>query len=94
MRDSPFSNRNVQKCLCGSAKCRGFLGPRQKAPVNGSSANPTNGAGAKAKSKAADPTTAKKNEVSKATAAKLSKSAAGVLFTSSDILKMAKRARF
>ncbi|KAF2103919.1 hypothetical protein NA57DRAFT_70131 [Rhizodiscina lignyota] len=24
----PFSIRNAQKCLCGSAKCRGILGPR------------------------------------------------------------------
>lgn len=27
---APFSAKNVQKCLCGSDNCRGFLGPRQK----------------------------------------------------------------
>ena len=28
----PFSAKNVQKCLCGSAKCRGVLGPKPKEP--------------------------------------------------------------
>lgn len=28
----PFSAKNVQKCLCGSANCRGVLGPRSKPP--------------------------------------------------------------
>ncbi|KAI1101442.1 SET domain-containing protein [Jackrogersella minutella] len=32
----PFSAKNVQKCLCGSANCRGVLGPKQaKAPKGG-----------------------------------------------------------
>ncbi|KAJ5306557.1 hypothetical protein N7508_005572 [Penicillium antarcticum] len=26
----PYSNKNVQQCRCGSANCRGFLGPRLK----------------------------------------------------------------
>lgn len=26
----PFSSKNVQKCLCGSANCRGILGPKSK----------------------------------------------------------------
>ncbi|KAK4229950.1 hypothetical protein QBC38DRAFT_70001 [Podospora fimiseda] len=26
----PFSNKNVQKCLCGSENCRGVLGPKPK----------------------------------------------------------------
>ena len=26
----PFSAKNVQKCLCGSANCRGILGPRPR----------------------------------------------------------------
>ncbi|KAJ5555560.1 Histone-lysine N-methyltransferase (Ash1) [Penicillium sp. DV-2018c] len=26
----PYSNKNVQECRCGSANCRGFLGPRLK----------------------------------------------------------------
>lgn len=26
----PFSNKSVQKCLCGSKNCRGVLGPRPK----------------------------------------------------------------
>jgi len=26
----PFSNKNVQKCLCGSENCRGVLGPKSK----------------------------------------------------------------
>ncbi|KAK4161461.1 hypothetical protein QBC43DRAFT_97146 [Cladorrhinum sp. PSN259] len=26
----PFSNKNVQKCLCGSPNCRGVLGPKPK----------------------------------------------------------------
>ncbi|KAI1370742.1 SET domain-containing protein [Hypoxylon crocopeplum] len=26
----PFSSKNVQKCLCGSANCRGVLGPKPK----------------------------------------------------------------
>ncbi|KAI1212805.1 SET domain-containing protein [Annulohypoxylon truncatum] len=28
----PFSAKNVQKCLCGSANCRGVLGPKPKEP--------------------------------------------------------------
>ena len=28
----PFSAKNVQKCLCGEANCRGVLGPKPKAP--------------------------------------------------------------
>ncbi len=27
---APFSAKNVQRCLCGSPNCRGFLGPKQK----------------------------------------------------------------
>jgi [histone H3]-lysine4 N-trimethyltransferase ASH1L len=29
----PFSAKNVQKCLCGEANCRGVLGPKPRAPA-------------------------------------------------------------
>jgi palmitoyltransferase ZDHHC9/14/18 len=32
-RDSPFSQKNIQQCRCGTQNCRGVLGPKPKKPV-------------------------------------------------------------
>lgn len=31
--DSPFSQKNIQECRCGTESCRGVLGPKPKKPV-------------------------------------------------------------
>lgn len=32
-RQSPFSQKNIQECRCGTESCRGVLGPKPKKPV-------------------------------------------------------------
>jgi palmitoyltransferase ZDHHC9/14/18 len=46
---SPFSQKNIQQCRCGTASCRGVLGPKPKKPVEDKSIASTIIAGTKRK---------------------------------------------
>lgn len=46
---SPFSQKNIQQCRCGTASCRGVLGPKPKKPVEDRSIASTIIAGTKRK---------------------------------------------
>jgi palmitoyltransferase ZDHHC9/14/18 len=48
-RASPFSQKNIQQCRCGTASCRGVLGPKPKKPVEDRSITSTIIAGTKRK---------------------------------------------
>lgn len=48
-RFSPFSQKNIQICRCGTASCRGVLGPKPKKPVEEKSITSTILAGTKRK---------------------------------------------
>jgi palmitoyltransferase ZDHHC9/14/18 len=46
---SPFSQKNIQQCRCGTESCRGVLGPKPKKPVEDRSITSTIIAGTKRK---------------------------------------------
>ena len=85
-RLSPFSSKNIQACRCGSAACRGVLGPRPTHPVKEPKDAlkpliPPTGTKRKLQAAVADAAqslAAKKRRVSVATAAQLTKVRAAV----------------
>jgi palmitoyltransferase ZDHHC9/14/18 len=46
---SPFSQKNIQQCRCGTGSCRGVLGPKPKKPIEDRPLVPTLIAGTKRK---------------------------------------------
>lgn len=50
-QSSPFSQKNIQECRCGTASCRGVLGPKPKKPVEDRSITSTIISGTKRKLK-------------------------------------------